>query len=265
MKVSARVIGGVAIAILFAAVQAGAAGTNSLNLGGSPYTENFDSLGTDSPALSTLLGWNAGSLTGASTTNGIIASVATLNNNTGGSTTSGNFNYGTNNAPDRAIGSLAAASVTRATEVRFLNNTGFTITNLTISYDGEQWRDGGSTANADQIGLTFSQDTVGGLTNFAAIGASFNFTAPKNTATAGALDGNAAANRVAGIGGGFVVSIAAGEVFVLRWIDPDIANNDDGMAIDNFSLGYDTIPEPSTMMLVGLGLISAFIVRRRRS
>jgi hypothetical protein len=264
MKVLARVIGGVAIAILFAAVQAGAAGTNILNLGGSPYTENFDSIGTGSTQPP--LGWNAGSLTGASVTNGIIASVATLNNNTGGSTTSGNFNYGSSGGADRAIGALSAASVTRATEVRFLNNTGFTITNLTISYDGEQWRDGGSTANADQLGLTFSQDTVGGLTNFTAIGASFNFTAPKNTATAGALDGNLAANRVAGIGGAFTVSIAAGEVFVLRWIDPDIANNDDGMAIDNFSLGYDVaIPEPSTVMLVGIGLLGTFIVRRRRS
>ena len=263
MKSLVKLFGWLLVLALLAAVQVGATGTNSLT--GPVYTENFDSLGTDSPALASLLGWNAGSLTGASTTNGIINSVATLNNNTGGSTTSGNFNYGSSGGADRAIGSLAASSVTRSEEVLFQNNTGATITNLTISYDGEQWRDGGSSANADQIALTFSQFTVGGLTNFTAIGASFNFTAPKNTSTAGALDGNLAANRVAGIGGAFTVSIAPGEVFALRWIDPDIANNDDAMAVDNFSLGYDVIPEPSTIALVGLGLLGACIIRRRRS
>lgn len=264
MAVFARVLGGVAVAICFFVNNAGAAGTNSLTLGGSPYTQNFDGMGTGSTQPP--LGWNAGTL-GTSTANGVIANVGSLSTSTGASTTAGNFNYGSSGNSDRAIGSLASGTGgTRATQVLFVNDTGLTITNITISYDGEQWRDGGTSTAIDQLTLTFSQATVGGLTNFAAMGTSFDFVAPKNTGTATALDGNLAANRVTGIGGNFAVTIAPSEVFVLRWIDADTSGNDDGLAVDNFSLGYslNAIPEPSTMLLVGAGLLGMFFTRRRR-
>ena len=262
MTFAARFMGVLTVVVSLAAVQAEGAGTNSLTFGGSPYTENFDSMGTGSTQPP--LGWNAGTLSGALTTNGVISNPSSLSASTGSSTTGGNFNYGSSGGADRAIGSLASASTTRATEALFQNNTGVTITNLTILYDGEQWRDGGSSANTDNLLLTFSQFTVGGLTNFSGLGSSFNFVSLKNTATASALDGNLAANRTAGIGGDFAVSIAPGEVFALRWVDPDVANNDDALAIDNFSLGYDVIPEPSTVILVGMGLLGAILVIQRR-
>jgi len=262
MKTFTKLVCGVVIAVLLGVIQAGAAGTNSLTLGGS-YTENFDSMGTGDHAPP--FGWNAGTLSGASTTNGTIGIVAVLGANTGGSTTSGNFNYGSSGASDRAIGSLAANSITRATEVLFVNSTGFSITNLTISYTGEQWRDGGNTTSINSLGMTFSQATVGGLATFTPMGASFNFVAPQNGASGTALNGNLGANRVTGRGGDYPVNIAAGEVFAFRWIDSDDPGSDDGLAIDDFSLNYSPIPEPSSMMLVGMGLISVFIIRRRRS
>ncbi len=263
MTVLTRAVSGVAVVILSVATPAGAAGTNILTLGGSPYTENFDSMGTGSTQPP--LGWNAGTL-GASTSDGVIANVASLSASTGNSTTAGNFNYGSSGDPDRAIGSLASGTGgTRATQVLFVNNTGFTITNLTITYDGEQWRDGGTSTAVDQLTLYFSQASVGGLTNFSAVGAAFNFVVPKNTSTAGSLNGNLAANRVAGIGGDFAVSIAPAEVFAFRWIDLDTAGNDDAMAIDNFSLGYSVIPEPSTLTLVAAGWLGVLALRRRRA
>src|ERR1043166_2028149 len=108
MKSLVKLFGWLLVLALLAAVQVGATGTNSLT--GPVYTENFDSLGTDSPALASLLGWNAGRRSGSCTTNGIITIVAPRNNNTGGSTPSGNFNYGSSGGADRAIGSLAASS-----------------------------------------------------------------------------------------------------------------------------------------------------------
>jgi hypothetical protein len=258
----ARAIGGAGVVMVWAAIPAGAAGTNILTLGGSPYTQDFDSMGTGSTQPP--LGWNAGTL-GASTSDGVIANVASLSASTGNSTTAGNFNYGSTGDSDRAIGSLASGTGgTRATQALFLNDTGLTLTNLTILYDGEQWRDGGTSTAVDQLTLYFSQATVGGLTNFTAVGASFNFVVPKNTSTAGSLNGNLAVNRVAGIGGDFAVNIAPGEVFALRWVDLDTAGNDDAMAIDNFSLGYAVIPEPSTLTLVAAGLLGALACRRRR-
>jgi len=134
--------------------------------------------------------------------------------------------------------------------VHFTNNMGFDITQFTISYDGEQWRNGGSTV-PNTFTLQLSTD---GLT-WTALGSAFNFVSPINTSTPAALDGNAAANRVAGIGGTFVLStpILSGAAFYLRWADPDDTGADSGIALDN--LNFSAVPDPSLYMLLGVGIL----------
>lgn len=96
---------------------------------------------------------------------------------------------------------MTASSTQRDTEVHFTNNTGFDITQFTISYDGEEWRNGGTTSVANTLTLQLSLTGLSG--SWVDLGSAFNFTSPIFGGTAGALDGNAPANRVAGIGGTF--------------------------------------------------------------
>ncbi|HYJ46096.1 MAG TPA: lamin tail domain-containing protein, partial [Pyrinomonadaceae bacterium] len=62
-----------------------------------------------------------------------------------------------------------------------------------------------------------------------------DFTTP-NTATTGAKDGNAAANRTTLTSTITGLSIAPGATLWIRWTDPDAAGSDDGLAVDDFSL-----------------------------
>src|SRR5436190_402920 len=92
------------------------------------------------------------------------------------------------------------------TAVRFVNNTGATITSLNISYNGEEWRDGGAATPVAQTtffeyqianaGTITDANTPGtGWTAFS----SLDMTTPTftNTGSGAALDGNLPANRVA--------------------------------------------------------------------
>jgi hypothetical protein len=262
MRTFIKFMCGMAVAISFAAVQS--YGQISLTGGTFSYSENFDGMGP-SEGASPPAGWFVGSTKRAGNqdaTNGTLIAVALLDADAGGSSTGTNYNYGTSGDGDRALGSLASANAAgsnRVTEVRFTNNTGATITNLTLQYDGEEWRDGGNTA-ANQLTMHFSLDG----SSFSAMGAAFTFTAPVNSSAA-QKNGNLAANRVANIGGNFTTSIADGATFYLRWVDIDDASADDGLAIDNFSLSYAVVavPEPSTILLVCAGLLGAFAIRRR--
>ena len=178
MKMITKIALTVAIAAgLTAAAQA------QISYTGGTYTQDFDSMGATGTTTPT--GWFAGTGTGAAVvTNTVVAG-------TGSATTGANYNFGvagTNVVGERALGSLAAASTQRDTEVHFTNNLGFEITQFSISYDGEQWRNGGSTV-PNTFTLQLSTD---GLT-WTALGSAFNFISPINTSTGGLLDGNEAA------------------------------------------------------------------------
>ncbi len=116
---------------------------------------------------------------------------------------------GVSSVTNRALGSLASNNGnSRVTEVRFVNSTGKTIHDLTISYDGEEWRDGGTTGVVNQLVMFFSIDGI----NFTPMGSAFNFTAPINSGTAGRLDRNAPADRVARHRGSFPTNLVNGAV-----------------------------------------------------
>src|SRR5262249_46753785 len=107
-----------------------AAGSISLASVGSPYTQNFDTLASSSTSSTVPAGWDfaeAGS--GANTT----YTAGTGSNNTGDT-----YSFGTTG--ERAFGMLQSGSLVSTIGASFTNNTGATITDLAISYMGEQWR-----------------------------------------------------------------------------------------------------------------------------
>ena len=205
-----------------------------ISVTGVPYTQNFDTMGPS--GTTTPFGWYVGTGTGA-----ISGTNVTVSN--GSSSTRANYNFGTTGDGDRALGSIAGNNTQRNTEARFVNVSGSFLSALTISYTGEQWRRGGANSVNNQLVLQFSTDG----STFTPLGAAFNFNTPVDTGGAAALDGNALANRVTGIGGIFSPPnfITNGQVFYLRWADPDDPGTDHGIALDDLTITFTlTNPPP---------------------
>src|SRR5262249_1148966 len=209
----------------------------SLTTLGTPYTQNFDTLPASGSATwtnnSTIPGWFH-ARTGTGTT--IVAND--------GSSNAGNlYSYGTGTNTDRALGSIGSANVAVGNlfwGVRLQNNTGSTITSLVVSYTGEQWRNGGAPAQTAVFSYLVGSPTVtGSLAEFQTAGTAVpnpDFTSPIPGGTAGALNGNLAANKV---GLNFTISglsIAPGTEIMLRWSDIDHPSSDHGLSIDDFSV-----------------------------
>ena len=225
------------------AVGLAASAQAQINYTGGTYTQDFDSMGA--LGTTTPTGWFVGSGTGPAVTG------TTVVPDTGSSNNPGNYNYGVSGVhgiDERALGSLTGQGVQRDTEVAFKNGTGAPLTQFTLTYDGEQWK---PSFFADTLTLQLSTNGI----TWAALGSAFNFVGPIVNSGTGALDGNAAGNRVANIGGTFNLGtpIAPGGVLFFRFADPDNAKTDAGLSVDNFS--FRAVPEPSAYMLLGIGLL----------
>ncbi|MBF9236649.1 lamin tail domain-containing protein [Hymenobacter sp. BT683] len=200
------------------------------------YTENFNTLATSGTSGTLPAGWSFIE-SGSSDDQLYTASSGTL---TAGDT----YSYGTGAAADRALGSQASGNLQATFGASYTNNTGVAITNLRISYTGEQWRLGEADRN------TFDNLAFG----YASSGASFaaasftpfsglDFTTPNITGTAPlSRDGNASAYRSTITRTITGLSIAPGEKFFIRWADSNISGSDDGLAIDDFSLTANAVP-----------------------
>jgi hypothetical protein len=207
-----------------------------------PYAQNFDTLassGTANPWAddSTIAGWY-------STRTTYIAS-------NGASNTGALYSFGATGNAERALGSVASGGTdTVRFGARFTNDTATTIVSVSVAYTGEQWRNGGNTTQHAlsfdyQVGASVTSLTSGTWTPVTAL----DFTGPIATSTAGALDGNASANRVA-ISHTFAVSIAPGHEIMLRWSDPNDAGNDHGLAIDDLTVTASaaTVDDPPAVV-----------------
>ncbi|MES2920253.1 MAG: endonuclease [Verrucomicrobiota bacterium] len=216
-------------------------GSATTNIAGEGYyTQNFDPLpATGTPEWadnSTLPGWYA-QRTLAGTT--LVAG-------TGSSATGGLYSFGTT-AADRALGSVGSGTPgSFAWGVTFRNSTATTVTLTTLSYAGEQWRYGGTSAS--QL-ASFSYQTgpaaVTALTPGSDVGwtavSALDFASPVISGTAGALDGNAAANRSLRTTA-LNLQLAPGAWITFRWRDIDHAGSDHGLAIDDFRLDWSLPP-----------------------
>jgi hypothetical protein len=212
----------------------------SLTAAGTAYTQNFNALSNTAGSTTNdlnndpqpLPGWFINE-TGAGARDNEQYAVDTGSSNTGDI-----FSYGSAGSTDRALGSIQSGTLIATLGAQFTNNTGQTITELVISFTGEQWRIANTAAARDdrldfQISLNATGLTTGTWTDVNAL----DFTNPIKTAAAqGPLDGNAAANRTAITHTITGLSIAPGETFWIRWNDFNAAGGDDGLAIDDFSL-----------------------------
>ncbi|HET8798213.1 MAG TPA: Calx-beta domain-containing protein, partial [Thermoanaerobaculia bacterium] len=193
------------------------------------YGENFDTLagGTNGTlAATTPAAWTS-SESGANANQ-------TYRVDNGGSNAGETYSYGTTAAADRALGALRSGSLVPTFGAFYRNDTGVTITTLSVSYFGEQWRLG-TAGRTDRIDFQYSTSATSLTTGTWLDVNDLDFTTP-NTVTIGSKDGNAGANRLARgttISG---LSIAPGAMFWIRWNDFDASGADDGLAVDDFSI-----------------------------
>jgi hypothetical protein len=203
----------------------------SLTTIGSAYTQNFNTLSN-----------TAGSTTNNLTIPGWFlteAGMGVRDNeqyavDTGGSTTGDIYSYGGAGSTERALGSLQSGTLIPLYGACFTNNTGTTINSVNVGYTGEEWRLG-TAGRTDQLNFEYSTNaadlTTGTWTNVTPL----NFVTP-NTATVGALDGNAAANRTVLGPITIPLTVANGATFWIRWVDINASGADDGLAVDDFTL-----------------------------
>lgn len=223
---------------------------------GSTYSENFDSLantGTTNAWTddSTIKGWLA--------TRAVSPPITVYRADNGTSNAGAIYSFGATSSTERAFGSISSGTPGTITfGVRLTNGTANVLSDVTVTFDGEQWRDGGAvTPNAQSI--TASYVTGPGLTLGSAgyIAASaLNFTSPTftNTGSGVAIDGNASTNRIAGITTTLTgLSWNPGEELIIKWTDINDIGNDHGLALDNFSLS--AVPEAPAKLL-GLAVCS---------
>src|SRR5262249_5795902 len=122
---------------------------------------------------------------------------ATVVPNDGGSNAGNLYSYGTGTNTDRALGSVGSSNAAVGNlfwGARLTNNTGSTITSLSVSYNGEQWRSGNAAAQTITFSYLVGSSIAGTLADFQAAGTEvpqLSYTSTVNSAAAGALNGNA--------------------------------------------------------------------------
>lgn len=251
------------LAVALALVVCGPLTAQVLYVGGTTYTQNFDTL-ANSPRNTnldwtdnvTLLGWYEQKSSGTTSD--------TYRAGNGSSNAGQLWSYGADGSTERALGSLASNGTSDIYwGVRIRNNhASWTLTSFTASYTMEQWRSGKTTSETTyfEYKLSNTETDING-TRYTAVSA--GDLVAINLSNSGALNGNDPANQqtisftVTGI------NWAPGSDLWLRWRDPNDDGTDHGLAIDNFS--FAAVPEPTTFVLVGLGMGAAgFLTRRFR-
>ncbi len=213
----------------------------------STYTQNFDALISTGTATwandTTIQSWYAARS---------VAGVVTLRSNNGFSNSGGLQSFGT--TTERALGGLGSASNgTNAWGLRLKNTSSANLSALTVSYTGEQWRNGGNT-NAHKLEFSYTismtpitsvsinptDSTYTKVTNL-------DFTSPVVGATAAALDGNVAPNKTAISFTITGLTIPNGSEIMIRWFDADDVGSDHGIGIDDLTVtaGNSTATTPT--------------------
>lgn len=253
------------VAAATAAMPATVSAAISITSFGTAYTEDFNTLaivGTTNTALPT--GWALHEVGSSSAVNQQYAA------GTGSDSAGDVYSFGAGGSTERAFGTLFSGTNTPTIGASFTNNAGGTLTTLDISYTGEMWRAGVTDRGAaDRLDFQYSLDATSLTTGTWIDVDGLDFNSPNVNATAGALNGNSAANQASLTQLITGLSISNGITFWIRWNEFNISPGaDDGLAVDDFSLtargDIASVPEPGTLALLGLGLGFAGLTASRR-
>jgi hypothetical protein len=184
------------------------------------------------------------------------------------------MSFGVSGSTERALGdvgstTLAANGADIYIGLRLRNDTGEMLQSFTLSYRGEQWRDGGSaTPNAQSMNFMWSTTAaaINDANSFFTAAPQLGFTSPvfTNTGSGAAVDGNT--SGLSNVGPFTIEGLnwAPGTDLWLRWTDLSNVGNDHGLAIDDVTFSASAIPEPATCGMLSLGVL-ALVGQRRRS
>ncbi|MCM2273484.1 MAG: PEP-CTERM sorting domain-containing protein [Candidatus Didemnitutus sp.] len=275
---------GTILALVLAALLPVAVLAQSVAFSGGTYTQTFDGLPapvfngttytpgvyagtTDGPYSLSDTSWSTTSFTTTGMTGWQIydtiagGTAAGLNSNYGQGSAAAAISYGSDGSSERALGALAGSTRAMAFGVVFQNTSGMLIDSVTLAFEVEQWRLGRNNLGTDTLSFEYA---VGTATNIATAtftpNATFNAVSQITSGTVGALNGN---SNATGVSGSISLAWNPGDYLVLRWVDiNDLAGNDHGVAMDNFSL--TAIPEPSTYALLAGALALGWVAYRRR-
>jgi predicted extracellular nuclease len=253
-----RAIAGVALASSFSALAAvlpfasGTAGAvivqsaQPLALTAAGCVESFDGLANGSTAASL----PNGAVFDETGTSSLVNSAYGA---TDGTSNSGDvYSLGATGSTERAFGSLLSSSLTPTLGLLVRNDSGSTITTLTVGYTLEQWRQGG-TNRFDRLDVSYSVSNANLLTGTYTPVVGLTGTAPNGGTSTGALNGNLTANRVAVSSTITGLSIAPADTIMLRWTDVNAAGSDDALGIDDLTIAANGAATPTNACSAGGG------------
>jgi hypothetical protein len=150
---------------------------------------------------------------------------------TGTSATGGYWAYGAAGSGEYSLGALRSGSGGGALNitysVSFVNNTGATITSLTLAWDYEQWKYNNTSGwDCSGTGSLAGNSTLNGK-DFIGSSSGTNGTVSVTGVTSFTLSG---------------LSIANGATFGISWVTTDQPSGDNGIALDNFSISACNTP-----------------------
>lgn len=210
-----------------------------------PYAQNFDTLGTNATGNVwtegvTLPGWYASQSASPFT-------ISTYRAAPGSDNTGALYSFGAAAVTERALGSVPTGTPGAiAYGVRFTNNTVLAMSNIVVSYKGEQWR---RATGAGTQSLAFSYRAGAPTTTSDAAGTAYawnivpalDFASPNLGAT-GSLNGNASTNQQAVSSALTGVVLLPGQELFLRWLDvDDSGTSDHGLGIDDLNISFTPV------------------------
>jgi len=236
---------------------------------GGTYSQNFDTLATSGSANAwandtTVSGWHL--------FNKDSAAITTYSAANGSDNAGSFYSFGTTASSERALGGIgaggsyfgspASGAIAGWIAVAFQNTSPHALTSFTLTFNGEQWRNSGASAQTMVFEYGFGS-TFSGVSTWNTPGGNFDWNSPVTGGSANEVDGNAA-GLVSGRGGTINSSWAQNDTLWLRWVERNDSGNDHGLAIDDLS--FIAVPEAAHYALFcSLGLLVIGSSRSLRS